>query len=436
MEQNTPNPDENSELIRKLQALEGLPAEEKGFSKKKKIQMVVAAIAAMLFLAVVFFLMGNKGPEKGSKAIPAINRGLSQAESIRKQKEMFDQKSKTKNRMEDDWTRKTQVIRENPAPADSPVFAPEPVAMGSDGKSSTDPGPVIPAENEEGVKLPRHEDLTSVLFSKHGVLSHNKSKPSLSSGKDYGGSGGGVVGEISAPPVEKPIEFKPKPELAARLTEDYQKALAYLSSEQLVFTRERGGESQKEKGGVKGLPAALAKGSTHVIISAGQELTAVLNESVNSDYPSVAKATLNSPAELSGATVLLSYNLGNERVTAQIMKMVLPAKEGEKAKEVTLSAVVKSGLPGLAGDVSHHWTAQIASGLASAGLTAGALAYASQNSSKDLGTAVLVAPMVEQSVQGILKPVNYLGRDRPVTVTVPAGTEFTVLVTEGFEVDL
>jgi type IV secretory pathway VirB10-like protein len=182
------------------------------------------------------------------------------------------------------------------------------------------------------------------------------------------------------------------------------------------------------------LPSISA--TTHVIISAGQELTAVLTESVNSDYPSVAKATLTSPAELSGATVLLSYSLGNERVTAQILKMILPAKEGEKAMEMTLSAVVKTGLPGLTGDVSHHWTAQIASGLASAGLTAGALAYASQNSSKDLGTAVLVAPMVEQSVQGVLKPINYLGRDRPVTVTVPAGTEFTILVTEGFEVDL
>ena len=49
---------------------------------------------------------------------------------------------------------------------------------------------------------------------------------------------------------------------------------------------------------------------------------------------------------------------------------------------------------------------------------------------------MLVAPMVEQSVQGVLRPVNYLGRDRPITVTVPAGTEFTLLVTDGFEVDL
>ena len=97
---------------------------------------------------------------------------------------------------------------------------------------------------------------------------------------------------------------------------------------------------------------------------------------------------------------------------------------------------MKSGLPGLSGDVSHHWTAQVTAGIASAGLTGGALAYAAQNSSSDLGTVVLVAPLIEQRVNGVLKPIDYLGRDRPVTVKVPAGTEFTLLVTEGFEVEL
>ena len=93
---------------------------------------------------------------------------------------------------------------------------------------------------------------------------------------------------------------------------------------------------------------------------------------------------MTSPAELSGATILLSYSLSNERVTAQVQKLILPAKENEKAREMTIAAVVKSGLPGLSGDVNHHWVSQIASGIANAGLTAGALAYASQNSSKDL----------------------------------------------------
>ena len=174
----------------------------------------------------------------------------------------------------------------------------------------------------------------------------------------------------------------------------------------------------------------------HVVVSAGQELMAVLTEALDSDYPSVAKATLTSPPELNGSTILISYALGQERVAAQVLKLILPAKEGERAREQAMAAVVKSGLPGLGGDVSHHWIPQIAAGVASAGLAAGALYYAAQNQNKDLGTAVLVSPMIEQSVQGVTKPINYLGRERPVTVQVPAGTEFKLLVTEGFEVDL
>ncbi len=430
MEPNMQNPEDESELMRRMRELDGLPPEEQGLSKKRKIQLVGIAIALMLLLGAIFFMMGQRAPAKDSKAIPAINRGLSQAETIRKQKELFDQRPSSKKGKDEDWTKRAPILRDHPAPADSSVLAPDPIAVASDGvspnKESDEPA------NPADIRPSHTEESSGNFLSKRTGITSTGGRAPLSF---LPGASNSMV------TVEKPLEFKPRPELAARLTEEYQRALAYLSSEQLVFTRERGNsEGQREKSLGKGIGSSLIvpaiSATTHVIISAGQELTAVLNESVNSDYPSVAKATLTSPAELSGATVLLAYNLGNERVTAQITKMILPAKAGEKAKEMTLSAVVKSGLPGLAGDVSHHWTAQIASGLASAGLTAGALAYAAQNSSKDLGTAVLVAPMVEQSVQGILKPINYLGRDRPVTVTVPAGTEFTILVTEGFEVDL
>jgi hypothetical protein len=241
------------------------------------------------------------------------------------------------------------------------------------------------------------------------------------------------------PPNAEPIPgFRADSSLSKRMTDEYQKALAFNSSEQLVFTSDRI-ERDAEKGRSQSNGTASKSptgGMGRVIVSAGQELTAVLNESLDSDYPSVAKATLTSPPELHGSTILISYALGQERVTAQVMKLILPSKEGERAREQTLAAVIKSGLPGLGGDVSHHWIPQIAAGVANAGLTAGALYYASQNQNKDLGTAVLVAPMIEQSVQGVMKPINYLGRDRPVTVKVPAGTEFKLLVTEGFEVDL
>ncbi len=416
-----PNQEYENEMERKMRSMEGLPPEENGLSKKRKIQIVIVAIVLMLIMAIVLFLMGSKNSQKPDEKVSAANRGLMQAESIRRQKELFDEKSNRKNMGEEGFTHKLPMNNENLNPMDSSgvvLDAIEPVLENN--KFS---------ENLETIKpSPTHSN--GLISKLNHVKSNKKSSSLISSNADPS-----FENNNELLPIEKPKEYKNKPELASRLSEEYQKAVAYNASEQLVFTKDRGSDGQKDK--VTMVNATAKMGSSNkVIVSAGQEMTAVLNESLDSDYPSVAKATLTSPSELVGTTVLLSYSLGNERVTAQIMKMVLPPKDGEKAKEITLSAVVKSGLPGLSGDVSHHWTSQIAAGVASAGLTAGALAYAAQNGSKDLGTAVLVAPMVEQSVQGVLKPINYLGRDRPVTVTVPAGTEFTILVTEGFEVNL
>jgi hypothetical protein len=69
------------------------------------------------------------------------------------------------------------------------------------------------------------------------------------------------------------------------------------------------------------------------------------------------------------------------------------------------------------------------------GLTAGALYYAAQNGNPgDLGTAVLLQPAIEKGLEGATKPITYLGRDRNFTVKVDAGKEFTVLVTQGFDI--
>lgn len=405
MEPMMPNDSEEAEMLRKMRDMEGMPPEEKGLSKKRKIQIVAAGLGLLAFIVLLFFLILGGDGGKTSKAVPAVNRGLMQAETIRQQKDQLDEKGTRKNNEEEEWVKRFQAMRERPSqdPPDRPM---------------PDPVPMFPGKNIgqelEGVK----------------ALNSEEAGRGWKSPVAFPSSPASVLGETKAPEG-----FKAPVELDIRMSEAYQRALAFNASEQLVFTRERGQEDRKETPG-KGGAVKPGGPMTKVVVSAGQELRAVLNETLNSDYPSVAKATLTSPAELTGTTLLLSYSLGNERVTAQVLKLILPPKDGERAREQTLAAVVKSGLPGLAGDVNHHWTAQVGAGIASAGLTAGALAYAAQNQNKDLGTAVLVAPMIEQSVQGVMKPINYLGRDRPVTVTVPAGTEFTLLVTEGFEVDL
>lgn len=403
MEPMLPNNSDDDETECKMRDLSGLPPEEQGLSRKRKVQIVAAGLGLLLFVALLFFLFAGEAPQKDSKAVSGVNRGLMQAETIRQQKDQLDGRGRRKNTDEDDWGKRLQAMRDRPElPSES---MPDPVPMFPGGSKGV--------QDMDGIKPQNPQEAG-------GVRKPPAFAPALP----------GASGE----PV-RPEGFKTPGMLEVRMSEEYQRALAFNASEQLVFTRERSREERKEAPGAKGAEKP-GRPLARVVVSAGQELTAVLNETLNSDYPSVAKATLTSPAELVGTTLLLSYSLGNERVTAQVLKLILPPREGERAREQTLAAVVKSGLPGLSGDVSHHWTAQVTAGLASAGLTAGALAYAAQNSSSDLGTAVLVAPLIEQGVKGVLKPIDYLGRDRPVTVTVPAGTEFTLLVTEGFEVDL
>jgi type IV secretory pathway VirB10-like protein len=410
MEPMMPNDGDESEMLRRMREMEGLPPEEKGLSRKTRIQIVAAGTAVLLLAALILFLAVGKAPEKQGKVVPAANRGLMQAESIREQKDQLDERNRRKGKEGDEeWERRFQALREQTRPASPANSMPEPV-------------PMLPMSGKPG------PDLADIKPSgDEGAPGTNWKSP-----LNFAGTGGGQAG----PAPEKPMETKVNPTLESRMSEEYQRALAFNGSEQLVFTRDRGKENMVSGPSGKEPPKTGAGLTQKVIISAGQEMTAVLNESLNSDYPSVAKATLTSPAELAGSTLLLSYSLGNERVTTQVLKLILPPKQGERAREQSMAAVVKSGLPGLAGNVNHHWMAQVASGIASAGMTAGALAYAATNSNKDLGTAVLVAPLIEQSVQGVLRPVNYLGRERPVTVTVAAGTEFTLLVTEGFEVDL
>lgn len=419
MEPMMPNQDDESELMRRLREMEGMPPEEKGMPKRKKMLIAGAAIGGLLILALMLFLMGGKQAEKQGKAVPAANHGLMQAETIRTQKEQLDAKNRKQNE-EPEWVKRFEAMRDKPSVIDETGPMPDPVAQFPDGRK--------PQDALADVKPSQPQDFSAPAWNSHVSFSGGKAgtAPTTASVSTEG---------PSAP--EKPAGFHPDTQLSDRMSDEYQKALAFNSSEQLVFTRDR---NDRESGSKPPVGSATPKmaGSTigKVIVSAGQELTAVLNEALNSDYPSVAKATLTSPSELAGSTLLLSYSLGQERVSAQVLKLILPSKDGERAREQNLAAVVKSGLPGFGGDVSHHWVPQIAAGVANAGLTAGALYYASQNQNKDLGTAVLVAPMIEQSVQGVMKPINYLGRDRPITVQVPPGTEFKLLVTEGFEVEL
>ena len=402
METRPPNPDSEEEMLAKVRDLDqALPEADKNIGKNKVLQMGIVAVGLVALIALFFWLFASPTPAKAPDKVAAANRGLNQAEGMRTEKELFGKAEQP-------------VLSQAPKPGSRGLSHP--------GFPEADEAPTGDLADVEPSPVSQPAPSIAVRKSKDGFSSRSEGKGGHQEAADY---------HLSR-------------ELEMRLSENYQKAVAFYGSEQVVFTRSAqtgGGSGPYPLGGVDSALQNLTDrarfaGGHKIVVSAGEELTAVLNETLNTDYPSIVKATLTSPPELSGAIALLSYSLGNERATAQVGKIVLPAQATTmKAKEIALASVVKSGLPGLGGDVNHHWGPQIASGLANAGLTAGALAYAAnQGGSDNLGTAVLLAPVIQQGVEGVLKPINYLGRDRPITVTVPAGTEFTILVTEGFEV--
>ena len=281
MEPILPNDADEAEMMRKMRDMDGLPPEETGLSKKRKVQIVAAGLGLLALIVFLFFFLAGGKPETPSKGVSAVNRGLMQAETIRKQKDQLDDKARRKNTEEEEWVKRFQAMREHPAP-ESASPMPDPVPMFPQGmKPEQDPAGVRPSNPEEAGR-----------GWKNPVASPSSPAPE---GMD----------------AVKPVGFKTPSVLESRMSEEYQKALAYNSSEQLVFTRERGRDERKEATGVRGTskPAGM---TNKVVLSAGDEIRAVLTESINSDYPSVAKATLTSPSELSGATLLFPTASGTQ----------------------------------------------------------------------------------------------------------------------------
>lgn len=243
----------------------------------------------------------------------------------------------------------------------------------------------------------------------------------------------------------EPEEYRPPREMRLRLSKTYTEVLAFMNTAQVL---DRPASQSVGSAAVPNPAAALdsqyrtltdvripvSLGGRH--IPAGTELRGYTNEALNTDYPSVIKGTLTSPPMLNGATVLISYKLQEERAAASVEKIIIPAQNPlHKPTELAIASVIKDGLPGLGGDVDHHWGPQIAAGVINGGLTAGALYYAAKHGGgQDLGTAVLLQPAIEKGLEGATRPINYLGRERNFTVRVDAGKEFTVLVTQGFDI--
>jgi type IV secretory pathway VirB10-like protein len=169
---------------------------------------------------------------------------------------------------------------------------------------------------------------------------------------------------------------------------------------------------------------------------AGEEIRAYTNHVIQTDYPSAISATIVAPKELKGATVIVNYSGVNiERAGAIASKIVY--ESGGEFKEYNLSGVIRTDLPYLDGDVNHHYWRRILPAVINAGIAGGALYLASEDQGDDISTSdELYNSMVVAGVAGVQKEITGINAGKPpITVTVPEGTEFTILLTSRLDID-
>lgn len=242
-----------------------------------------------------------------------------------------------------------------------------------------------------------------------------------------------------------PAQYRLSADMQRRMSEDYQRMVKHF--------QDRGpkkwamSEDAFGKMGSAGDPLAnvsrplrqLVEGSgalisgTALTVPSGTRLIAVTDSKVSSDHPGFFTATLVRPYALKGAKLICQSGANQkDRIPIQPVKLILA-----DSAEVALTGQVQTDFPGFDGDVSTHYMARLGPAITNAAIGGAFAAWAfNRNASgPNIDTRdAIVAPVVQSSVEGLQNEITRLGGDYPNTVEVPAGKQFTVLITEPFSV--
>lgn len=168
---------------------------------------------------------------------------------------------------------------------------------------------------------------------------------------------------------------------------------------------------------------------------ASAELTCVTDHVINTDYAGVIRATVVAPMELKGAKILVNHSGVNiDRANASVGTLVL--NRGGAWSQYTVQGVVRTDLPALNGIVNHHYARRIMPAVANAGLAGGALYLSGNNTNNNISTSdQIYNSMVVAGISGVQTEIAKINDGKPeVTVVVPAGQEFSILLTSGLEI--
>lgn len=181
--------------------------------------------------------------------------------------------------------------------------------------------------------------------------------------------------------------------------------------------------------------ASVQKSGFGYTIAAGSRIIAVTDQPVSTDHPGYFTSTIVRPFEIKGAKLICQAGPNqNDRIPVQPTKIVLKDKT-----EMAINGQIEMGFPGLEGKIKNHWIERTVPAIISAGIGGGAAAYllnsstpsAGETNAGNISTRDLIAgPILESSVQQVQSEVMRYSKDRPNTVLVKAGQQFSILLTD------
>lgn len=245
--------------------------------------------------------------------------------------------------------------------------------------------------------------------------------------------------------------------LRVRLHEDYRRWMETQASSAIAWSRSDAmstsgiagqgpqGQGQGQQGAVPGVDPALQNlypASTgpsgygrSFYMPAGSEITCVTDHPINTDYPGSIRATVVAPEPIKGASVIVTASGVNiERANASVKKLVV--NRNSAWTEYTLAGEIRTDLPALNGIVNHHYARRILPAVINAGLAGGAIALSSQTDNQGISTKdQIYNSMAVAGINGIQTEIGKINEGKPaVTVVVPSGQEFQILLTSGLEI--
>lgn len=256
----------------------------------------------------------------------------------------------------------------------------------------------------------------------------------------HGGPDGSPSGNNHAPSAPAgPISLVSR-DAQARLDASFQsevdhfkgtKKLAWSIDDQSYQRLRRGDSISNVEPALKDLydGASVIKNGFGYTISAGSRIIAVTDQPVSSDHPGYFTSTIVRPFELKGAKLICqSGQNSNDRIQVNPTKIVLSGNN-----ELTIQGQVEMGFPGLEGNVRNHWPERMIPTIVNAaigGVFAAWSATRTQGQDRIDTRDAIVQPIVQQSVTGVQNEVTRMGKDLPNTVTVKAGEQFSILLTD------